>query len=58
MFLTKTAEASGEHRDRRLKILFTLSWGNSANQLRSVTAFLNSAEEENVMDMSLEISLQ
>lgn len=58
MFLTKAAEVSGEHRDSRLKILFTLSWGNSANQLQSVTAFLKSVEEENVMDVSLEISLQ
>lgn len=58
MFLTRAAEVSGEHRHNRLKILFTLSWGNSANQLQSVTAFTNSVEEENVMDIPLEISLQ
>lgn len=57
-FLTSTAEVSGEHRGSRLEILFSLSSGNSANQLQSVTAFMNSVEEENVMDIPLEISLQ
>lgn len=57
-FLTWAAEVSGEHRDSRLKILFTLSWGNSANQLQSVTVFTNSVEEQNVMDIPLQISLQ
>lgn len=47
--LTRAEEVSGEHRDSRLEILFTLSWGNSPNQLQSVTAFMNAVEEENVM---------
>lgn len=56
--LARAAQISGEHRDSRLKILFTLSSGNSANQLQSVTAFMNAVEEENVMDIPMEIRLQ
>lgn len=33
VFLSRAAKVSGEHRDGWLKILFTLSWGNSANNL-------------------------
>lgn len=56
--LARAAQISGKHRDSRLKILFTLSSRNSANQLQSVTAFMNAVEEENVMDIPMEIRLQ
>ncbi|TVC32372.1 hypothetical protein Baya_17136 [Bagarius yarrelli] len=56
--LTRAAELSGGHRDSRLEILFTVSRGYSANQLQSVTAFMNALEKENVMNIPSEISLQ